>query len=186
MNAPATEKPKPPTLLGIADDMIALDALLAEMGGDVSYDEIAEYIDKLFAENETAFEQKADGYAALIRETEARAKARGDEADRMNTLARADQSKANFLRGRLKSVLELRGIAKIETDRCKIAIVNNGGKPRLNLPLDLDAIPAEYVTTVTPDPVTKVDGEAIRKAIGEGKTVDGCSIAPRGTRLKIT
>ena len=96
-----------PTLLNITDDMLALDAILEEMAGDVSGHEetVASWIDELTAN----LSRKAEGYAALITELNNRAEFRRAEAKRLVDRAKIDERKADWLKQTLMNAMRMRG-----------------------------------------------------------------------------
>ncbi|MHC4891659.1 MAG: siphovirus Gp157 family protein [Planctomycetota bacterium] len=144
-----------PTLLKISDDMKALDDLLTESGGDVTDPAIEATIAIWMDEMDTDLNNKVDGYAALVSELNLRSKARAEEAERLRKRSKLDADNAKFLKERLKAVMEMRGIKKIETDRYRVTVANNGGK----LPMTVmdDAVPAEYTKQPPPVPDTELN-----------------------------
>jgi hypothetical protein len=167
------------TLFEIGDDAAALDALLEEIGGDVSDPEAAAAIDEWLQETEGALETKLDGYAALIGERAAKAKARKEEAKRLTELARMDENMAARLKERLQFFFEEHGIEKKETSRFKIALAQNGGK----LPLLIDDVSPDEI----PDYYTKkeLDRESIREALEGGMPLNFARLGERGMSLRI-
>jgi hypothetical protein len=117
-----------PTLFDISDDMLALERLLTEQGGDLTDDEIEAAIDDWFDENQNAREEKIDAYAALIREFEARAEARSDEADRLQGRADQDEKSAESMKKRLKHFYEVHDMKSLETPRFRVTLAGHGGK----------------------------------------------------------
>ena len=176
------------SLIEISDDILELDDLLYECGGDVSDPRFEEAITKLMAELNVELEAKADNYCALITTMEGRAALREAKADfykgqydRIMKLSHADTSNATFLRTRLKKALELHGIKKLVTERYGITVAKHGGK----LPLLVDddkEIPKRFKTVKY---VWNVDNDAIRKALESGETLDFACFGERGTRLSI-
>lgn len=167
------------TLFEIGADARALDALLEEIEGDISEPEVAAAIDEWLQETGTALETKLDGYAALITERTAKAKARREEAERMTKLARADENLAARLKERLQFFFEEHGIEKRETARFKISLAQNGGK----LPLIIDDVSPDSL----PDYYTKreLDRESIREALEGGLPLNFARLGERGTSIRI-
>ena len=169
------------SLIEISDDILELDDLLYECGGDVSDPRFEEAITKLMAELNVELETKADNYCALITAMQGRAEIRMAESKRLRERATADENNASFLTTRLKKALEVHGIKKIETDRYRITVAKHGGK----LPLLVDGekeIPKRFKTVKY---VWNVDNDAIRKALESGETLDFACFGERGTRLSI-
>ena len=166
------------TLYEITEDLRALDELLVESGGDITEAEAT--VERWMNEIETDLVNKVDGYAALISEMKARAKARKEEADRLAKRARIDTDAAKFLSFKLKERLEAIGRGgkgdAIETNRFKVGIVGNGGKQ----PLDIHGDVPDDFMVVTKSP----DNEAIRAALATGP-LEFAILQERGTRLSI-
>lgn len=170
------------TLLDITDDMDALDSLLAENGGDVSDPAVAEAIDAWMAELDGAFNAKVDNMAALIQTMDVRAEIRRAEAARLTNRAKADEGSAEFLRARLKAVLEQRGTKKMETARFRVSIAANGGKQAIEVMVPTEDLPTWAVRTkVVVDP----DKDAIRAKLEAGESLEFATLLPRGSRLSI-
>lgn len=173
----------PQTLLEITDDLMALDDLLTECGGDVSDPAVAEAIDRWMAELGTGFEKKVDNYAALIVSLERRSDVRKGEAQRLQLRARIDANAAEFLANRLKAVLVSLGKKKVETDRYTVSIVTSGGVQSLDV-FDPDAVPEQFKVTPPPPP-PKINTDAIRVALNAGQEVPGARYLPRTQNLRI-
>lgn len=170
------------TLYQIRDDLAALDALLAEVGGDVS-DEAAEAaVDAWLAETTEALASKLDAYAALIRERETRAAARETEAERLKALAASDAHSAKRLKDRLAWFLRERGVERVETPRFRVSLARNGGKtpvalsvPPEDLPEELCFVRVSYVA----------DTETIRARLEAGALLPYATLGERGYHVRI-
>ncbi|HEY0005932.1 MAG TPA: siphovirus Gp157 family protein [Pyrinomonadaceae bacterium] len=136
------------TLFAISDDLLALDALLEEMGGDVSEFEVDQAIDRFLSDITTERDQKLDNYAAYIRELEARAAARKEEAHRLAERMRIDTNRAQALKNRLQYFFQLHQLKTVETRRFKLTLCQNGGKLPLNLAVQPEALPEEFQTVI--------------------------------------
>ena len=170
------------TLLDITRDMDALDALLVEVEGDVTDPRVLEAVTAWFAELDADLKGKVDNYAALITTLEARADVRAKEAERLARRAKTDAASAQFLKDRLRTELEARGLKKVETDRYRVSVVSNGGKLPLVLGDERD-IPEAFWREV---PARKeIDRDAIRQALDAGRPVAGAHYGDRGRRLSI-
>jgi hypothetical protein len=72
------------------------------------------------------------------------------------------------------------GETKIETERCTVAVTNNGGKQPIDLTVCPEQLPAEFQkVSVT------ADEDRLRDALKAGREVPGARLAPRGTHLRI-
>lgn len=168
------------TIFDIGADMVALDAIIGDAGGDLSDPAVAAAIEQWEREIETDLAGKVDRYASLIGEMEARASKRREEALRLVARAEQDERAANGLRERLRLVWEARGLGVIQTPRYRVALRRNGGKA----PLDLhDVIPSEWTRTITS---VGPDKDRIREALERGEQLTFARLMERGNRISIT
>lgn len=171
-----------PTLFDISRELLALDQLLDEIGGEITSPEAEQAIDKLFAELGDARDEKIDNYAVYIAELEARTEARREQAARMTELAEADANRAAHLRKRLHQFFLLHNITKLDTARFKFVVANNGGK----LPLDVRVAPEELPAPYRREKVVvSADQDAIRLALEAGEPLEFAALGVRGTHLRI-
>jgi|694.fasta_scaffold85434_3 hypothetical protein len=154
-----------------------IDALLEGGGTDMAANEALE---QHLAGLDEALDQKAEGYASVIRSLELRARARKDEASRIRDLAEADEAVADRLKKRLKEAMEATGKTKIDTPRFKLSVAGNGGKAPLVIDGSADDLPPQF-RVVRHEP----NKDAIRSALEAGQAVPGCTLLPRGTSLRI-
>src|SRR4051812_28573634 len=101
--------------------------LLEEVEGDVFNPEVAALKDELLTGTDADMARKVDGYCAMIRDREATSRARKEEAQRIDALAKQDAQVVAKLKERLKFFFDDHGITKLETPLAKLSIVNNGG-----------------------------------------------------------
>lgn len=130
------------TLFQISDDLFALEAILAEVGGEITDDEAGAALEKFFDELGAERDAKIDNYCALIRELEARAEAREAEAKRLTALAGSDANSAKRLKNRLLVFFEIQEISKLDTARFRVAVQKNGGALPLIFPEEWEREPA--------------------------------------------
>jgi len=147
--------------------------------GGIDSPEAQQALDEHLAGLDEALDQKAEDYAAVIRSFEARAEARAAEAKRIRELANADATVAQRLKDRLKQAMETTGRLRIDTTRFRLTVANNGGKQPMLIE-DASAVPAEFIVQIP-----EVDKDAVRAALEAGRAVPGCTLAPRGTSLRI-
>lgn len=168
----------------ISDDLEALAALLDGLEGEITDDEAGRAIEKWFDEIGAERNQKIDNYCALIRQYEAYAAARQFEAGRLEAMAKADENKAENLKQRLHYFFEKHDIAKLETDRFKVAIQNNGGSLPLIYPdtwkESPESAPEKYQRVEV-----KLNTEAIREDLRNDQAPDGVALGVRGKHLRI-
>ena len=129
---------------------------------------------------DAALDQKAEGYASVIKELAPRAKTRREEAARIRDLAEADEAIADRLKARLKEAMEATGKTKIDTPRFKLSVAGNGGKAPLTIDTTAEELPPEF-RIVRHEP----NKDAIRSALENGAVIPGCTLMPRGTSLRI-
>ena len=168
----------------ISEDLDALAGLLDGADGEISDDEAGRAIEQWFDELGAERDQKIDNYCALIRQYEADAAARQEEANRLRGLSMADENQAERLKKRLRCFFEKHGIVKLDTSRFKLALQANGGA----LPL---IVPAEWEQDAASAPevfqchVIQLDRKAIREAIRNDEAPEGCGMGERGKHLRI-
>jgi hypothetical protein len=170
-----------PTIYQISDDMAALDALLAETGGEITPEAEAAF-NQFEAELAANLHNKTDAYCALLAEIDARAAARKAEAKRLADRAKADERTADALRERLRFVWEQRKLGKVETDRFTVSLAKNGGKQPLDIRCGVEDLPSWAVKSET---IVTADKEAIRSRLDAGESLDFASLMERGTRISI-
>lgn len=172
------------SLFSISDDLLALADLLTEVGGDVSDDDAGAALESWFDALGDERDRKIDAYCALIQEMTARSKAREDEAKRLQRLAVVDLDAVKRLKDRLKAFLDLHGLTKLETARFKVSVAKNGGLSPLIYPGEWE----EHPETAPPEwqkRIVTVNLAALREAVEAGQEIPGCSLAERGTHLRI-
>lgn len=172
------------TLLEIRDErathIAALEELLYDVGGDITEEEAAAAIDAWLAEADAPLKVKLDGYGSVIRERELKAAARKEEAARIAALAQTDANIAKRLKERLQWFFQEEGIEKMETDRFKFTLANNGGKAPILVSVPVDQLPA-WAQRVT----VTADTEALRGEIEAGNAIEGVEIGERGRHMRI-
>ena len=172
------------SLYRISEDLLVLGDLLTELDGEIGGDATGQAIEQWFDEIGEERDRKIDNYCALIREMEERAAARKAEAERIQRLAECDLNAAKRLKASLKGFLDLHQIKKLETDRFKLSVAQNGGKAPLDLPAAWSANPAAAPERYHRH-VIEIDREAIRADLESGEPVDGCALRERGDHLRI-
>ena len=171
---------KTKSLLGIADDMLAIDELLMECEGDISDSDAAAAIDKWFAEAESNLDEKTDNYIGLIRQKDLMRAARKEEIERLQMMNKQDERSAKFLKGRLQWVLERLGRKSAGKTR-KATITVNGGK----IPMEVDPIELEKVPLKLQKVMVVLNTDEVRKALEAGEELKFARLGERGTHLRI-
>ena len=126
---------------------------------------------------EGEIEDKADGYAKIIKELEVRRDARKAEAKRLSDSAKVFDNRVSTLKQNLFNAMKQVGNSKITTDLFVFSIVKNGGKQALTIDGD---VPEEYTKSKIEN-----DTDKIRKALEDGKDLSFAHLEPRGESLKI-
>lgn len=168
-----------PSLFQLSEEILQLRQILDSVEHEAdTVAAVEEYLKSLSQDRE----KKLDNYAALIRELEARAKIRLDEAKRLEGLARKDLDTVERLKDRLKLVFTMHEWKSVDTDRFRIVLAQNGGKQKLVVEIPIEELEARFQRTET-----KVvpDNDALREALGDGEVIEGVRLEERGTTIRI-
>ena len=148
-----------PTLYEITDELLQLEAIFEERVGEVSDEELDAYL-----RLQEDLEAKLDRTAAFVRELEARARARREEAHRLLELARLDEALVARLKDRMLFAMQVLGRERVDTPRFRLTIRTAGGKPPVVLRVDRpEDLPPRFQRIVV-----AADLEALRQALTEG------------------
>ncbi len=169
--------PKKRTLWNIQDDMLALEELLDETGGDISDPRCEAAFDQFAAELASDFNRKADGYAGFIAEQTALAEVRKTESDRLLKRSKISKNLADALKTRLKIAMDTLGKTKHETTRYKLSVCNPGGIKPIHI-MDTfeknpETLPEKYRRKVES---FVIDKDAIRADLEAAATKEGTLI----------
>lgn len=126
---------------------------------------------------EGEIEDKADSYAKIIKELESKAKARKEEANRLNDGARVLENRVKALKMNLFNTMKQTGKTKFTTNLFSFNIAKNGGKQPLTIDGD---VPEEYTKTITEN-----DTDKIRQALEKGEKLPFAHLEQRGESLRI-
>lgn len=127
---------------------------------------------------EEAFETKAEGIAAMMKNLDAEAEAIKQEEQRLSARRRVVESKQKWLKSYLENEMERTGITKVKTPRFTLSLQLN--PPAVEI-LDPSAIPAEYMLYPEPQPNKK----AILEAFKNKELVSGVRLVQkRGIRVR--
>lgn len=126
---------------------------------------------------EGEIEDKADGYAKIIKELEAKRDARKAEAKRLTENAKVFDNRVNALKQNLFNTMKSTGKTKFATDLFSFNIAKNGGKQTLTIDGD---VPKEYTKTIIEN-----DTDKIRADLEAGKELPFAHLEPRGESLRI-
>lgn len=126
---------------------------------------------------EGEIEDKADNYAKIIKELEAKQNARREEAKRLTDSAKVFENRVKALKSNLFNTMKQTGKTKFATDLFSFNIAKNGGKQTLTIDGE---VPEEYTKTIVEN-----DTDKIRQALEEGKELAFAHLEPRGESLRI-
>lgn len=170
-----------PRLFEITEECEALNDMLAEIDGDISDPEVAEYVGQLFAEFDESFNGKVDNYVNLIREKQMIVACRKEEAERLLMRAKTEQRDIDWLKNTLKIAMQRLGLKKAGMLRTA-SVCGNGGKTPLDLRVAAEDLPDRFRRKVVS---FKVDEAAIREALDNGEELDFANYMERGTHLRV-
>lgn len=126
---------------------------------------------------EGEIEDKADNYAKIIKELEAKQNVRKEEAKRLTESAKVFENRVKALKSNLFNSMKATGKTKFATDLFSFNIVKNGGKQTLTIDGE---VPEEYTKTITEN-----DTDKIRQALEKGEKLTFAHFEPRGESLRI-
>ena len=138
---------------------------------------------------EGEIEDKADGYAKIIKSLEAKVNGLSKESDRLTARKKTYENRIKWLKQNLEMCMRATGKRKFTTDLFSFNIQKNGGKRKLVVDVDVEKVPEKY-RIKQPD---AIDGESIREYLKENglEGQDGslnCEFAhlePQGESLRI-
>lgn len=127
-----------------------------------------------------AIEDKADGYAKLIRQLEHNVEACDAEAKRFAEKKKVFEHKIDRMKKLLQGAMELMGKTKIKTPLFSFNIQNNPASVVVDV--DIDKMPKKYLKPV--DPI--VDKKLLKEDLKAGVELDGVAhlVQTRGLRIK--
>ena len=126
---------------------------------------------------EGEIEDKADNYAKIIKELEAKQNARKEEAKRLTESAKVFENRVKALKSNLFNSMKATGKTKFATDLFSFNIAKNGGKQTLTIDGE---VPEEYTKTITEN-----DTDKIRQALEKGEKLTFAHFEPREESLRI-
>ncbi len=180
----STASPVKRTLFEIGAELQALDALLDDLGGDVSDPEVGAAVDLWYASLMADEGRKLEDWVGYVRQLEMEVAVAREEAERFLAKARSREARIEWLKGAMKSHLELTGRTKATTAAGRtLAVQKNGGKAPLawvGARVTPDDVPEEFVRVVR-----EVDTDKVRAALEAGRQLPFAKLEERGTHLRI-
>lgn len=126
---------------------------------------------------EGEIEDKADGYAKIIKELEYLRDSRKLESKRLNENANVLDNRIKFLKNNLFNVMKETGKTKFNTELFAFNICKNGGKQALTIDGE---VPEEFTKIVVEN-----DTDKIREVLESGENLPFAHLEPRGESLRI-
>ena len=126
---------------------------------------------------EGEIEDKADNYAKIIKELEAKRDARKNEAKRLNDSAITFDNRIKSLKQNLFNTMKETGKTKFATNLFAFNIVKNGGKQAIEIDGE---VPEQYTKTIIEN-----DTDKIRQALENGENLPFAHLKARGESLRI-
>jgi hypothetical protein len=168
------------TLFNLTEEMLALMEAFEDIADGGNDGQAQGLLIDFLADLDSEVEQKVDAYCVLIREYQARSKARWEECERLETLAKRDLAHAERMQAALHEHFKTTDRKKLETRQFSLTLCKNGGKQPIHVDVEASDLPAELQRVKI-----AADTDAIRAKLLAGETVDGCSLLERGTHLRI-
>ena len=126
------------------------------------------------------FEEKADGYAKILRELSGRYDMLKAEKERLDQRMKVIDNNKTRLSAYLKSSMIATGKTKFDTDLFKFAIRKNGGLAPLKLDVELCDLPTEFLKVKM-----EADNDKIREYLKDNKSCAFAHLEERGESLSI-
>jgi len=126
---------------------------------------------------EGEIEDKADGYAKIIKELLGDAEKIKEEKKRLEKRQKSFENRAKLLKDNLENSMRQIGKTKFKTELFSFNIQKNGGKQTLTINGD---VPKEYTKTIIEN-----DTDKIRADLEAGKILPFAYLEPRGESLRI-
>jgi len=147
-------------LYEISNEYLELCQELIETEGELSPE-----LEQKMEINETNKKTKFENYAKLIRHLEGNIEIRNKEAERLGALNQTDEKLIENLKNRLKYTMELYKEDKFDTPLFKFSLRHSESVEIVNG----DLIPEQFKTVVTPEPITKISKNDIKKYLKENE-----------------
>lgn len=162
------------TLYELTSEYMELLAMLEDP--DVDEDLIADTLEGIDGE----LEVKADGYARVMRQMDADAKAIKAEEERLANRRKSLENRAANLKGRLQQMMEITGKVKFKTELFSFGIQKNPAAVVIDEQY-IENIPEEYLIQQEP----KIDRAKLKEDLKAGKNLDGIAHLEQSESLRI-
>jgi hypothetical protein len=170
------------TLLDISEEMLQLEELLEDVGGDLSDPDVGYWLESWLEAILDDVENKLDNTIAYVKECELLAEAHKAEIDRHRMKVRGLEGRAKWLKERMVDFLVLHGMTDtIETRRFTLKVATAGGHPPVEIN---EGVRPEMVTPQFQRVSYDFDKTAIREYL-EHAELDWAKIGERSKYLRI-
>ena len=129
---------------------------------------------------EDAFEDKADGYAMIMRSIDADIKAIKEEEARLRNRRKALENKTERMKRNLFDAMKDMGKPKFKTALFSFGIQKNGGKRALVLDVDPTELPDEFIHVEY-----SAKNDLLRESLGDAESNQWCHLEEQGESLRI-
>jgi len=126
---------------------------------------------------DSEFDDKADGYAKIIKKLEYKKNAKREEGMRLIQESKVLDKRINVLKQNLFNSMKRIGKTKFTTNLFSFNITKNGGQQKITIDGE---VPEEYTKTIIEN-----DTDKIRQALEEGQILPFARLEPRGESLRI-
>jgi len=126
---------------------------------------------------DSEFDDKADGYAKIIKELENKKNEKREEGMRLIQESKVLDKRINVLKQNLFNSMKRIGKTKFTTNLFSFNITKNGGQQKITIDGE---VPEEYTKTIIEN-----DTDKIRQALEEGQILPFARLEPRGESLRI-
>ena len=140
-----------------------------EIASLLENEELTEELESRLVINQNELQNKAVNYAFVIKDSDHTINAIDDEIKRLQAMKKVEQNKQDRLKQAVSDAMNMYGIDKIETPVIKLNFRTSESVEVINF----DQLSGEYKTSKT---TVFADKVSIKKAIKDGKTVEGALI----------
>lgn len=167
------------TLFSLTEELVQLEALLTETGGELSPD-----VEAWMEQNAHALSDKADSVAFYLKSCEVKQTGFQKVAQDLTHKAKVEENKITRLKEYIRLCLDRMGTRKLEGEIWTLALQKNGGRPALKLLPPYDTNPIELPTEFQ---VLKVEADrtALRLAAEQGRTQGIAELLPLGDHVSV-
>lgn len=162
------------TLYDLTSEYMDLLAMLEDP--DMDEEVLADTLEAIGGE----LEIKADGYARVMRQMDADAKAIKAEEERLYNRRKSLENRSAWLKQRLQSVMEVTGMRKFKTELFSFGIQKNPASVVIDEQY-IENIPKEYLIAQEP----KIDRQKLKEDLKAGKDLEGIAHLEQTESLRI-